>query len=177
MTGEEKLYQAYYQPDRLWTAGKAIKELHKITSMSKKDIKLWLANQALWQVHIPPPKEINHPHYDVTKPNEQYQFDLLYMPHKLFEGNTYKYILTGVDIASRYKVVRPLRTKNSNEVAFVLEAIYKKGGVFKYPKVFQRDNGSEFKNEVIKLLEKHNADIRRATEKIQTYPYSLCGSL
>ena len=31
---EEKLYQAYYQPDRLWTGGKAIKELHKITSMS-----------------------------------------------------------------------------------------------------------------------------------------------
>ena len=44
--------------------------------MSKKDIKSWLAKQALWQVHIPPPKEINHPHYDVTKPNEQHQFDL-----------------------------------------------------------------------------------------------------
>ena len=33
---EEKLYQAYYEPDRLWTGGKAIKELHKITSISKK---------------------------------------------------------------------------------------------------------------------------------------------
>ena len=53
--------------------------------MSKKDIKSWLAKQALWQVHIPPPKEINHPHYDVTKPNEQHQFYILYMPHNLFE--------------------------------------------------------------------------------------------
>ena len=43
MTDEEKLYQAYYEPDRLWTGGKTIKELHKITSMSKKDIKSWLA--------------------------------------------------------------------------------------------------------------------------------------
>ena len=119
MTDEEKLYQAYYEPDRLWTGGKAIKELHKITSMSKKDIKSWLAKQALWQVHIPPPKEINHPHYDVTKPNEQHQFDLLYMPHNVFEGNTYKYILTGVDVASRYKVTRALRTKKSSEVASV----------------------------------------------------------
>ena len=33
---KEKLYQAYYEPDRLWTGGKAIKELHKITPMSKK---------------------------------------------------------------------------------------------------------------------------------------------
>ena len=150
----DKLYQAYYQPDHLWTGNKAIKELHKITSMSKKDIKSWLAKQALWQVHIPPPKEINHPHYDVTKPNEQHQFDLLYMPHNLFEGNTYKYILTGIDVGSRYKVARPLKTKKSSEVAFVLEAIYKEGGVFKCPKTFQCDNGSEFKNEVKKLLEK-----------------------
>ena len=162
---EEKLYQAYYEPDRLWTGGKAIKELHKITSMSKKDIKSWLAKQALWQVHIPPPKEIHHPHYDVTKPNEQHQFDLHYMPHNLFEGNTYKYILTGIDVASRYKVARPLRTKKSSKVAFVLEAIYKKCGVFKYPKTFQCDNASEFKNEVTKLLKKHNVDIRRATTK------------
>ena len=48
---------------------------------------------------------------------------------------------------------------------FVLEAIYKKGVVFKYPKVFQCDNASEFKNEVTKLLEKHSVDIQRATTK------------
>ena len=113
--------------------------------MSKKDIKSWLAKQALWQVHIPPPEKIHHPHYDVTKPIEQHQFDLLYMPHKLFEGNTYKFILTGIDVASRYKVASPLRTKKSSEVAFVLETIYKKAGVFKYPKIFQCDNGSELK--------------------------------
>ena len=127
--------------------------------MLRKDIKSWLAKQALWQVHIPPPKEIHHPHYDVTKPNEQHQLDLLYMPHNLFEGNTYKYILTGIDVASRYKVARPLRTKKSTETAFALETIYEKGGVFKYPKTFQCDNGSEFKNEVAKLLEKQSVEI------------------
>ena len=67
--------------------------------MFKKDIRLWLAKQVIWQVFIPPPKEINHLHYDVTKPNEQHQFDILYMPHNVFEGNTYKYILTGIDVA------------------------------------------------------------------------------
>ena len=165
MTDEEKLYQAYYQPDRLWTGNKAIKELHKITSMSKKDIKSWLAKQALWQVHIPPPKEINHPHYDVTKPNEQHQFDLVHMPHNFFEGNTYKYLLSGVDVASRYRVAKPLTTKNSMEVVFMLKAICKKGGAFKYPKVLQIDNGSEFKGEVMKLFEKRNVYIRIATTK------------
>ena len=55
---------------------------------------------------------MHHPYYDVTKPNEQHQFDLLYVPHNLFEGNIYKYILTGIDVASRYKVARSLRKKN-----------------------------------------------------------------
>ena len=87
------------------------------------------------------------------------------MPHNLFDGNTYKYILTGIDVASRYKVARPLRTKKSSEVAVVLNEIYEKSGAFKYPKVFQCDNGSEFKNEVTKLLENHNVEIRRATTK------------
>ena len=40
MTEEEKLSQAYYQLHRFWTGNKAIKELHKIMSISKKDIKL-----------------------------------------------------------------------------------------------------------------------------------------
>ena len=169
MTDKEKLCRAYYQPDCLWTGGKAIKELHKITSMSRKDIKSWLAKQALWQVHIPSPKEINHPHYDVTKPNEQHQFDLLYMPHNLFGRNTYKYVLTDIDIASRYKVSRRLRTKRSNKVALELGAFYKKGGVFKYPKAFQCDNGSEFKNEVTKLLQKHVSIRRLATKYKHTH--------
>ena len=51
--------------------------------MLRKDIK-----SALWQVRIPPPKEIHNLHYDVTKPNEKHQFDLLYMSHNVFEGNT-----------------------------------------------------------------------------------------
>ena len=74
------------------------------------------------------------------------------MPHSFFEGNTYKYILTDIDVASRYKAAKPVRTKKSSEIAFVFGAIYKRRGAFKYPKVFQCDNGPEFKEEVAKLL-------------------------
>ena len=83
-----------------------------------------------------------------------HQFHILYVPSNVVYGTEYKYILTGVDVASRYKVARALR--NKDEVAFVLEAIYKKGGDFKYSKIFQCDNGSEFKSKVTKLLESHS---------------------
>ena len=164
MADEEKLYQAYYEPDRLWTGGKAIKELHKITSMSKKDIKSWLAKQVLWQVHVPPPKEINNPHYNVIKSNEQHQFDFLYMPHNLFEGNTYKYILTGIDVASRYKVDL-LGPKNQAKLHLCWKQSIKRVACLNISRSSSVIMGSEFKNEVTKLLEKHNVEIRRATTK------------
>ena len=44
MTDEEKLYGTYYQPDCLWTGGKAIKELHKITSYVQKRYQIMVSN-------------------------------------------------------------------------------------------------------------------------------------
>ena len=42
--------------------------------------------------------------------------------------------------------------------------IYKVGPLT-YPKIFQCDNGSEFKGEMTKMLEKHQVEIQRVTTK------------
>ena len=49
-----------------------------------------------------------------------HQFDLLYMPSDTLYGNKYKYILAGIDAAPRYKVARPLRTKQARDVAEII---------------------------------------------------------
>ena len=167
MIDEDKLYQAHYQPDRLWADGKAIKELHIITSMLKKRYQTMVSKTSPLASLYSTSKRNALSYYDITIPNKQHQFDLVDMPHDVFEGKTYKYLLCGVDVASRYGVAKPLMTKKSSEVAFVLEEIYKKkkGGVFKYSNDLQIDNGSEFKGEVTKLFEKRNVNIRRATAK------------
>ena len=72
---------------------------------------------------------------EVTTPNEMHRFDLLYMPSDLLYGSKYKYILAGIDAASRYKVVRHLRTKQARDVAEMIADIYKVGPL-KYPKIF-----------------------------------------
>ena len=56
-----------------------------------------------------------------------HQFDLLYMPSDTLYGNKYKYILAGIDAASRYKVARPLRTKQARDVTEMVADIYKVG--------------------------------------------------
>ena len=159
-----ELQEIYYQPQNLWKGKKAVKMLKSMSKLKPKVIKQWLSKQAFWQVHLPAPKHVERPHYDVTTPNELHQFDLLYMPGDKLYGNKYKYILSGIDIASRYKIARPLRTKQAKEVAEMINDIYKVAPLT-FPKTFQCDNGSEFKAEVTKLLEKHNVEIKRATTK------------
>ena len=162
----DKLSEIYYQPDHLWIKQKAVKKLKELTDLKPKEIKSWLSKQAFWQTHLPAPKQIDRPHYEITKPNQMHQFDLLYMPGDVVYGSKYKYILSGVDVASRYKIARPLRTKKASDVEFLLKTIYENDKIpLTYPKTFQVDNGSEFKGEVTKLLEKHGVEINRTTTK------------
>ena len=109
-----------------------------------------------------------------------HQFDLLYMPSDTLYGNKYKYILAGIDATSRFTVVRPLRTKQARDVAEMIADIYKVSPLT-YPKIFQCDNGSEFKGEVTKMLEKQEVEIRKKSKKVsndetQAYSHSICRS-
>ena len=74
-------------------------------------------------MHLPARKRVDRPHYQVTIPNEMHQFDLLYMPSDSLDGSKYKHILAGIDAASRYKVARPLRTKQAGDVAEMIADI------------------------------------------------------
>ena len=154
----------YYQPNHLWKGKKAVKKLRELSGEKPKVIKQWLSRQAFWQVHLPAPKRVGRPHYEVTIPNEMHQFDLLYMPSDSFNGSKYEYILAGIDAASRFKVARPLRTKQVKDLAEMIVDIYKVRPL-KFPKIFQCDNGSEFKGDVTKMLEKNEVKIRRVTTK------------
>jgi len=127
-------------------------------------VKAWLAKQALWQVHIPSPKRIDHPHYYVTEVNKMHQADLLYLPHDKVYQNTYKYVLNVIDVASRCKASRLLKTKKASEVAERFADIYKKGAL-KYPAELHVDNGTEFKADVLKLMKKKDVKVVSATTK------------
>ena len=154
----------YYQPGHLWKGKKAIKNLKELSKEKPKVIKQWLSRQAFWQVHLPPPKCIDRPQHKGMIPNEMHQFDLLYMPLDMLYGNKYKYILSGIDVASRYKIVRPLRIKQAKDVVEMIADIYKVVPLT-CPKIFQCDNGDELKTEVTKMLEKHGVRIRCSTTK------------
>ena len=140
-----RLSKIYYSHQGYWKGVAAIKKLAWATKVSDDVARNWLMKQALWQVNLPAPQHIPRPKFDVPVPNEAHQADLLYLPHDRppCSRKTFQCALTVVDVASRYKDGEPLTTKEANEVARVLEQIYKRGPL-RWPKLLQVDPGRKF---------------------------------
>ena len=163
----KKLEKIYYSPKGYWRGYRAIKRLSTVAGVSEEEAKSWLKKQAMWQIYLPAPRYIPRPTFDVFVPNEVHQADLLFLPHdRLPRGRkTYKYALTVVDVASRYKEAEPLSTKESAEVATAFSTIYKRSRL-KWPKLLQVDPGREFMGEVNKLMKSKNVKIRRGEKAL-----------
>jgi transposase InsO family protein len=93
-------------------------------------------------------------------PHQAHQADLLFLPHDRVGRKTYKYALTVVDVASRYKAAEPLTSKESSQVAAALSRIYSRKP-WRWPQLLQVDPGREFMGAVNQLLAQHHVEIRR----------------
>ena len=158
---ETKMSKVYYSPRGYWKGVSAIDKLAKEAGVTKEKARNFLKKQTQWQIYLPPPKYIPRAKFNVSVPNEVHQADLLFLPHdRPSKGKKlYKYALTVVDVASRYKEAEPLSSKESGEVAKAFEKIYSR--VLKWPKLLQVDPGREFMGKVNEVMKKHKVDIRR----------------
>ena len=162
---DAKLAKIFYSPQGYWKGVSAIKKLTDASKVPENVVKQWLYKQAIWQIYLPAPRYIPRPKFDVATPNSVHQADLLFLPHDKLRRKTYKYALTVVDIASRYKEAEPLTSKDSNEVAKAFQAIYKRGPLT-WPSMLQVDPGREFMGGVTKEMDKHKTYIRRGRTEI-----------
>ena len=158
---EAKLSKIYYGPKGYWKGVSAINKLAKEAKVSNEKSREFLKKQALWQIYLPVPKYIPRVKFNVSVPNQVHQADLLFLPHdRPSRGRKlYKYALTVVDVASRYKEAEPLSSKESSEVSKAFEKIYSR--TLKWPKLLQVDPGKEFFGKVNEVMKKHNVTIRR----------------
>ena len=163
---DAKLAKIYYSPQGYWKGVTVIKKLAEAAKVPENVVKQWLYKQAIWQIYLPAPRYVPRPKFDVATPNLVHQADL-FLPHdKLPRGRKiYKYALTVVDIASRYKDAEPLTSKDSNEVAKAFQTIYRHSPLI-WPQMLQVDPGCEFMGGVTKEMEKHKTYIRRGRTEI-----------
>ena len=143
-----------------------MKKLSQEAAVSEDKAKLWLMKQAIWQIYLPAPRTIARPTFDVDLPNAVHQADLLFLPHdKLPRGKKiFKYALTVVDVASRFKAAEPLTSKDSSEVSKAFRKNCK--GPLKWPKIFQVDPGRELMGAVTEEMKKDDVRIRRGNVNV-----------
>ena len=147
---DSKLAKIYYSPQGYWKGVSAIKKLAEAAKVPEDIAKQWLYKT----VALPAPRYVPRPKFDVATPNSVHQADLLFLPHdKLPRGrNIYKYALTVVDVASRYKEAEPFTSKDSAEVAKAFQSIYWRSPLT-WPQMLQVAPGREFMGGVTKEME------------------------
>ena len=159
------LYDLYYSPSGYYRGKSAAQKLHtrvrkQFPETSVKDVQHWLDRQPVYQIYKPAPKKVMFPHYLQDKPNHTQQVDILYLPR----DKKYKYALTLVDVASRYKEAEPLRTKRASETASAIQRVYDRSPLT-YPKEIMADKGHEFMGSFVALMKKHDVKISRSLDK------------
>jgi len=154
---EERLKKIYYDPNNPAALG-SVAALASAAKVSKKGTKEWLRKQATYTLHHRARKTFPYRKYYVNTIDDQWQMDLADMNRLQDKNKNYRYILTCIDILSRYAWARPLKTKNGAEVAAAIEDIFKTSK--RLPQRLQTDQGTEFYNPSVKrLLSKHNIEL------------------
>lgn len=153
---DNRLRSIYYNPNN--AAGfSSIDKLVKASGISKKKVKEWLKKQATYTLHRSARKRYPTRKYIVHKIDSQWQADLAEVQLIANKNNGNRYILTVIDLFSRYAWARPLKSKRGQDVAEAFQSIFNEGRV---PERIQTDQGKEFENRHVKLLfETYNIEL------------------
>ena len=117
---DKKFKQIYHSDGGYWRGKSGIQRLAKAMGSTKEEAERWLLKQPLYQIYLPAPKYVPRPNASMSlfaKPNDIHQSDLFSLPRDKFKKKTYKYALSIVDVASRYKGSYQLTSKYAKEVA------------------------------------------------------------
>ena len=100
------------------------------------------------ELHRPQRKHFQRRQVKSNGINEIWSADLVIMNHFARHNRGYKYLLTIIDIFSRYAWVVPLKTKTGKEITAAFSSVLKKSK--RKPQKLWTDRGSEFYNKTFK---------------------------
>ena len=121
---------AYSGFQKLW---KALEQAGKDKEFTKAGVRKWLNAQESYSVHKPIVRKFKRRRVYVESINEQFEADLMVLTDFASENDGYKYVLTCIDVFSKYAWALPLKSKRPLEVETALQSIF-------------REEASDFKN-------------------------------
>lgn len=152
------LTSIYFNPKHSSSFG-SVDSLYKIVKLkfpqiTRKYVTDWLSQQYTYTLHRPLRKHFSRNRIYVSYIDENWEADLVDMQEFSRKNNGFKYILTVIDVLSKYLWVEPLKTKSAKNVVSAFKKIFNTSG--RKPTKIRTDRGLEFENSEFKTLCKNN---------------------
>ncbi|GFU97752.1 putative uncharacterized transposon-derived protein F54H12.3 [Trichonephila clavipes] len=143
----DRLRKLYFNPKEPSSFG-GVKRLSKASGVHLNDVQKWLSQQDVYTLHKPVRYKFQRRKTIAYGINELWQSDLLDMQKLSRYNKGYRYILTIIDVMSRYLRAFPIKDKKASTIKQVLQKVFKKVK----PKNFQTDKGTEFYNKIVRAM-------------------------
>ena len=160
---EQELRNIYYDPSEGYQSAEKLyqKAKEKGLNVSRRAVRDWLKTQDTYSRYKPIVRKHKYRKTYVKNLADQMQLDLVDMGKYGNKNKGYRWILTAVEILSRYAFAIPVYRKNTENmtkaVGLLLESFKKRFG--KYPNYIQFDEGKEFYNVGVRdLLKSHDVN-------------------
>ena len=125
-----------------------IKELkNKKIKYNKKEINDWFLNEDSYTIHKPIKKNFKRNRVIVSGIDDTWQADLIDLSNLSHLNDKYKFVLTVIDVFSKYAYAIPLKNKSAESIVNAFKLIISNG---RTPKKLQTDAGNEFINKSLK---------------------------
>lgn len=133
-----------YQNPSIAASFGGVNSLYRVAKgkVSKKTIQDWLTGVDAYTLHKPVRKKYPTNRVVVRSIDQQWQADLADLSSLQKHNQGFRYILTCIDILSKYAWAIPLKTKRSEDIVNAFKIIFS----VRKPKILQTDKGKEFKN-------------------------------
>lgn len=141
--------EAYYDVSEPGSYG-GIHALYRLmrkkgSKVTLKQVKEWLATQEAYGLHKPTRRRFTRRKIYARGIDYLWQADLVDMNHLAEDNDGFRYLLTVIDVFSKYAWVVPLKRKDSQSVTGAFEHIFSE----RKPSKLQTDKGREFTNSVL----------------------------
>lgn len=138
----------------------------KSSGLSVKKVSAWLSKQPTYTLHRPLKRKFPRRKYVTRAIDDNWQMDLCEMPKFDADNDGYHYILTIIDVFSRFAFARALKTKTGIEVSAALKDVFTISK--RQPHHIQVDGGTEFFNQhVLNLLKIYNIQLYSVYSEIK----------
>ena len=161
---EQELRDIYYDPSVGYRSAEKLYKKAKergLKNVSRKNVKDWLKSQETYTRYHPKIKPRKYLKTFVEKLADQAQLDLVDMQKYGHKNKGNRWILTAIEILSRYAFAVPVYRKNTESMTKAIDLFLEKfkERFGKYPTVVQFDEGKEFYNVGVKtLLKDHDVN-------------------